>query len=62
MSDTKVDLCKDCGHDFDNHRVWRLGDAQSGFITCPVNECPCHMTWEIRGPDDDAPPHRAILN
>jgi hypothetical protein len=40
------DLCPDCGHAFDKHRLVGSGPQPTeGWMECPVEGCVCKMTW-----------------
>jgi len=45
---TEVELCDQCGHPWDPHRICGYGDPPvEGWIECPVEGCKCHSTWSL---------------
>ena len=44
----EVELCDQCGHDFNAHLVKASMDTPSeGWMECPVDGCECHRTWSL---------------
>ena len=42
------DLCAQCGHPFNPHRLSGYGDPPTeGWMECPVEGCGCRMTWSM---------------
>ncbi len=42
------DLCKLCGHSFDNHLLIGHGEIPlEGWMECPVENCDCYRTWSM---------------
>jgi hypothetical protein len=42
------ELCAQCGHPWNPHRVYGYGDPPTeGWIDCPVEGCTCRMTWSM---------------
>jgi hypothetical protein len=42
------ELCLQCGHPFNPHRLLGYGDPPTeGWMECPVEGCNCHMTWDM---------------
>ena len=49
------ELCKQCGHLFNPHRLLGYGNPPTeGWMECPVEGCTCKMTWSM---DPKAPEH-----
>ena len=41
-------LCEQCGHLFNPHRLLGYGDPPTeGWMECPVEGCKCRMTWSM---------------
>jgi hypothetical protein len=41
-------LCWQCGHLFNPHRLLGYGDLPTeGWMECPVEGCECRMTWSM---------------
>jgi hypothetical protein len=42
-------LCEQCGHPFDPHGVFALGEtaAAGGVVLCNVPGCDCCATWSL---------------
>jgi len=41
-------LCDQCGHLFNPHRLLGYGDPPTeGWMECPVEGCTCRMTWSM---------------
>lgn len=47
------ETCSQCPHPFDDHLVIATTDdpLAGGVIICPVRDCDCHGTWDIKHPD-----------
>jgi hypothetical protein len=44
----KAEICDQCGHDWNAHRVCGYGSPPTeGWIECPVEGCACHKTWSL---------------
>lgn len=42
------ELCRQCGHLFDPHRLCGYGDPPTeGWIECQVEGCDCRQTWSL---------------
>ena len=39
-------ICAKCGHDWDKHKLHRIGNVLEGWVTCPDEDCFCFMTWD----------------
>jgi hypothetical protein len=49
------ELCRQCGHPFNPHRLLGYGNPPTeGWTECPVEGCACRMTWSM---DPKAPDH-----
>ena len=43
------ELCAQCGHPFNPHRLLGYGSPPTeGWMECPVEGCTCHMTWSLQ--------------
>ena len=41
-------LCEQCGHLFNPHRLLGYGDPPTeGWMECPAEGCNCRMTWSM---------------
>jgi hypothetical protein len=42
------ELCSQCGHPFNSHRLLGYGSPPiEGWMECPVEGCGCQMTWSV---------------
>jgi hypothetical protein len=42
------EMCAQCGHPFNPHRLLGYGDPPTeGWMECPVEGCACRMTWSM---------------
>ena len=42
------DMCTQCGHPFNPHRLLGCGSPPTeGWMECPVEGCNCKMTWSL---------------
>jgi len=47
----EIEMCERCGHPFDDHQLFgELPTPKSGWMTCPVADCDCRMTWSMSDP------------
>lgn len=58
-SNNEVDpkICHCCGHDFDKHQLKGFTNEETntltkGWITCPVENCNCFLTWGVNYNED----------
>lgn len=50
-TDKDASLCKNCGHNFDQHQLKghltnETTTPMKGWITCPEENCTCFLTWD----------------
>jgi hypothetical protein len=46
--------CPQCGHPFDPHILVTMSEdpLEGGFIVCPVEDCDCMGSWDLKADAD----------